>query len=80
MNEKPEALRLADLVSVAALDVGAAAKELRRQHAEIERLREALKLAFTSHGRLLMSDPPLDAWKFNRVDEVIVAALRREDV
>ena len=44
-----------------------------------ERLREALKLALNSHGRMLMSDPPQDAWKFNRVDEVINAALRREE-
>lgn len=46
---------------------------------ENERLREALKLALNSHGRMLMSDPPQDAWKFNRVDEVINAALRREE-
>ena len=56
-----------------------AAAELHRQHAEIERLREALKLALNSHGRMLMSDPPQDAWKFHRVDEVIAAALRREE-
>ena len=46
--------------------------------AENERLREALELAFSCHGKVLMSDPPQDAWKFNRVDEVINAALRRE--
>ena len=39
--------------------------------AENERMREALKLALTSHGRMLMSDPPQDPWKVNRVDEVI---------
>lgn len=49
---------------------------LRRQN---ERLREALELAFSCHGKVLMSDPPQDAWKFNRVDEVINAALRREE-
>ena len=46
---------------------------------ENERLREALKLALNSHGRMLMSDPPQDAWKFYRVNEVIAAALRREE-
>lgn len=51
---------------------------LRAQHAENERLkdenkrmREALKLALNSHGRMLMSDPPQDPWKVNRVNEVI---------
>ena len=48
---------------------------LRRQN---ERLREALELAFSCHGKVLMSDPPQDAWKFHRVNEVIAAALRRE--
>ena len=56
--------------------LGAENKALRRKN---ERLREALKLALNSHGRMLMSDPPQDAWKFHRVDEVIVAALRREE-
>jgi hypothetical protein len=46
MNEKPEALRLADgLISSFHDDswvILDAAAELRRQHAEIERLREAL--------------------------------------
>ena len=49
---------------------------LRRQN---ERLREALELAFSCHGKVLMSDPPQDAWKFHRVNEVIAAALRREE-
>jgi hypothetical protein len=44
------------------------AEALRREN---ERLREALKLALNSHGRMLMSDPPQDPWKVNRVDEVI---------
>ena len=30
---------------------------------------DALTLAIVSHGRLLMSDPPQDAWKFYRVDQ-----------
>ena len=55
-----------------------AADELLEQHAKIEalkaeneRLREALRLAFNSHGRMLLTDPPQDPWKVNRVDEVI---------
>ena len=88
MSEKPEALEVADSLErpqpyaylvVDEARVRAAVRLLRHLHAENERLREALKLALNSHGRMLMSDPPQDAWKFNRVDEVIVAALRRED-
>ena len=71
MNEKPEAL--ADRLDDERMNL------IERLSDENERLREALKLAFNSHGKMLMSDPPQDAWKFNRVDEVIVAALRRED-
>ena len=46
--------------------------------AEIERLREALKLALNSHGRMLMSDPPQDPWKVNRVDEIIRELLQED--
>ncbi len=38
-------------------------------------LRAALILARDSHGVALMTDPPQDAWKARRVDEVIRAAL-----
>jgi len=69
MSEKPEALRLADELDWSAKFK--AAKELRRLYADNKRLREALKLALNSHGRMLMSDPPQDPWKVNRVDEVI---------
>ncbi len=44
MNEQPEALRLADALDSAPYSSGCtneAAAELRRQHAEIERLRDA---------------------------------------
>ena len=44
------------------------ADALRRDN---ERLRDALKLALNSHGRMLLTDPPQDPWKVNRVDEVI---------
>ena len=71
MSKKPEAL--ADRLDDERMNL------IERLADENERLREALKLALNSHGRMLMSDPPQDAWKFNRVDEVIVAALRREE-
>ena len=59
--------------------------EMFHQHAEIkalkaenERLREALKLALNSHGRMLLTDPPQDPWKVNRVDEVIRELLQED--
>ena len=53
MSEKPEALRLADECDWSAKFK--AAKELRRLHAENERLREALALAERlAAGRLAM--------------------------
>ena len=84
MSEKPEALRLANdleafyrLTGEGGMDAQAA-DELLEQHAKIEalkaeneRLRDALKLALNSHGRMLLTDPPQDPWKVNRVDEVI---------
>lgn len=48
MSEKPEALRLADAMWAGRLDYGIAgeiAAELRRLHAENERLREAMRSA-----------------------------------
>ncbi|CAB3637170.1 hypothetical protein CEY09_14700 [Achromobacter marplatensis] len=41
----------------------------------VDKLRAALILARDSHGVVLLSDPPQDAWKARRVDEVIRAAL-----
>ena len=91
MSEKPEALEVAaDLRARIArhpssdttrtlLICDDAARCLEEQHAEIERLREALKLALNSHGMMLMSDPPQSAWKVNRVEEKARAALRREE-
>lgn len=43
----------------------------------IEALVDALILAQASHGFMLMSEPPQDAWKARNVDAVIRAALRR---
>ena len=75
MSEKPEALRLADALRdglyLLSSERDATEAALRRLHAENERLREALKLALNSHGRMLLTDPPQDPWKVNRVDEVI---------
>jgi hypothetical protein len=37
---------------------------------------DALTLAIGSHGRMLMSDPPQETWKFNRVDTHCGDAIR----
>ncbi len=77
MSEKPEALRLADDFDRDAkrelfryLDLDKAATELRRQHAENERLRE------------LLTEAKDLAWSFgaDSLLDRINAALRREDV
>ena len=39
-------------------------------------LLEALKLALASHGVILTSDPPQDAWKARRVAEIARAAIK----
>ena len=38
-------------------------------------LEAALKLAQSCHGKMLLTDPPKEAWKHHRVDDVIAAAL-----
>jgi hypothetical protein len=53
-----------------------AAAELRRQHSVNAELLEALQLALSAHGRMLMSDPPQDAWKAQGVEEKARAAIR----
>lgn len=83
MNEKPEALRLADILQAQAdrdyafiddFRYSAAAK-LRSQHVENERLREALEIV------LAADDDPKDSLTYLRSNtrEVIKAALRREE-
>lgn len=49
----------------------------RTQRAEAQRdqLLEALKLALSSHGVMLTSYPPQDAWKFYGVEEKARAAI-----
>jgi hypothetical protein len=44
-----------------------------REHVRV--LVEAVKLALSSHGIVLMSDPPRDAWKFRDVDAQLRAAI-----
>ena len=40
-------------------------------------LLEALELALGSHNRLLLSDPPKDAWVFNEVEAKARAAIAK---
>ena len=79
MSEKPEALRLAQEFEIHAAfgsgmtirrtEIEAVAAELRRQHAEIERLREALnRFEYSSDGHI----------KRYPEEEEVIAALRRE--
>jgi hypothetical protein len=42
---------------------------------QVRALSEAAELALSSHGALLMSDPPQDAWKVRGVDAKLRAAL-----
>ncbi len=108
MSEQPEALSLADYLDLPHVGQHRSAAELRRQHAEIERLREvgvgysqqtmdavvrereklrevnaelleALRLALSAHGRMLMSDPPQDAWKAQGVEAKARAAIARAE-
>jgi hypothetical protein len=91
MSEKPEALRLADDFDRDAkrelfryLDLDKAAVELRRQHAEIERLREALDRSLTDEqirqiAASIDRSMPLKSAKILFARR-IEAALRREDV
>jgi regulator of replication initiation timing len=69
MSEKPESFQVAKQLTLRAIE------ELTEENVRLRlkngRLREALKLAFNSHGRMLLTDPPQDPWKVNRVDEVI---------
>ena len=43
-------------------------EEIERLRASEAKLLNALQLAIHSHGVMLLSDPPQEAWKFNRVD------------
>ena len=87
---QPEALRLADALQAGADDpmwadhcemskrtASLSAAELRRLHAVNEELLEALKLALSSHGVMLLSDPPQDAWKARGVEAKSRAAIAK---
>jgi hypothetical protein len=84
MNTKPTALLLAEKLEQQFplgtaqhyLD-GEAAAELRRLHAVNEELLEALQLALSSHGVMLLSDPPQDAWKTRGVEAKARAAIAK---
>jgi restriction endonuclease S subunit len=79
MTTQPEALRLADALDGAFPEAYAssAAAELRRLHAANSELLEALKLALFAHGKILLSDPPQEAWKTYRVEEKARAAIAK---
>jgi hypothetical protein len=73
---------LADWLDADACDLQTprlAAAELRRLHAVNAELLEALRLALESHGRMLMSDPPQDAWKAYGVEEKARAAIDKAE-
>ena len=88
---KPEALRLAEILEQTNqmqpnADVGSkeVAAELRRQFEEIKRLHalnqellEALELALFAHGKMLLSDPPQEAWKTYGVESKARAAIAK---
>ena len=81
-KEQPEALRLADAldfgdsISVKA-NADNAAAELRRLHALNQELLEALELALFAHGKMLLSDPPQEAWKTYEVESKARAAIAK---
>lgn len=81
MSEQPTALRLAD--TPFALRDGRwnfdADDELRRLHVVNQELLEALKLALSAHGVMLLSDPPQEAWKTYGVEQKARAVIARAE-
>jgi uncharacterized protein with von Willebrand factor type A (vWA) domain len=78
MTQQTEALRLAEQLETEwpeDCDTHAIAAELRRLEAVNAQLLEALDLALRSHGVLLLSDPPLDAWRAYGVEFKARAAI-----
>lgn len=57
-----------------------AVEQIKRERAEAraDKLAETLQLALDSHGKTLLTDPPQDAWKVNRVEEIGRALLREQ--
>ena len=64
-------VRMSQLAIKLRAHLAAPSEDIEALRRENERLRDALKLALNSHGRMLLTDPPQDPWKVNRVDEVI---------
>jgi hypothetical protein len=56
-----------------------AAAELRRLHKVNQELLEALKLALSAHGVMLLSDPPQEAWKTYGVEQKAGAAIAKAE-
>jgi len=58
-------------------------EDLRLAHAELHALNgellEALKLALSAHGVMLLSDPPQEAWKTYGVEQKARAAIARAE-
>ena len=81
MSTQPEALHLADEVAAMqpAYFTSEVAAELRRLHEVNQELLAALKLALSAHGRLLLSDPPQDAWKTYGVEQKARAAIAKAE-
>ena len=82
IDKQPKALRLAEWLE-SELSLGwmikerAAATELRRLHALNQELLEALELALFAHGKMLLSDPPQEAWKTYEVESKARAAIAK---
>jgi hypothetical protein len=53
---------------------------LMRAEEQRDELLEALKLALSAHGVLLLSDPPQDAWKTYGVEQKARAAIAKTEV
>ena len=78
MAEQTEAQRLAAQLEAGDIHECAwqAAAELRRLEWDNAQLLEALELALRSHGVMLLSDPPQDAWKTYGVEAKARAAIK----
>ena len=78
-TKQPKPLRLADEIEwIAAGKAGKeTAAELRRLHALNQELLEALELALFAHGKMLLSDPPQEAWKTYEVESKARAAIAK---
>lgn len=67
------------VIATHAADTREYQKRISQAEARAERLAEALRLALDSHGVMLMTDPPQDAWKVLRVEEIGRALLRDQE-